>query len=58
MQTHSQNHSREIKQLSNQELLAQTKLLVQKERNLHIQVLHHLKEIDSHGQARGPYCYS
>ena len=47
MQTHSQNHSREIKQLSNQELLAQTKLLVQKERNLHIQVLHHLKEIDS-----------
>ena len=47
MQTHSQNHSCEIKQLSNQELLAQTKLLVQKERNLHIQVLHHLKEIDS-----------
>ena len=47
MQNHFQNHSSEIKQLSNQELLTQIKLLVQKERNLHIQVLHHLKEIDS-----------
>ena len=45
MQTDFQNHS--LKQLSNKELLAQTKLLVQKERHLHIQVLHHLKEIDS-----------
>ena len=37
----------EIKQLSNRELLSQTKILVQKERNLHIRVLHHLREIES-----------
>ena len=36
-----------IKQLSNQELLSRTKLLIQEERNLHIQVLNHLKEINS-----------
>ena len=36
-----------IKQLSNKELLSQTKLLVQKERDIHIQVLRHLAEIDS-----------
>ena len=42
MQTHFQ-----IKQLSNKELLTQTKSLVQKERNLHIRILHHLREIDS-----------
>ena len=42
-----QTHSSLIKQLSNKELLSQTKFLVQKERNLHIQILHHLKEIDS-----------
>ena len=37
----------EIKRLSNQELLSQTKVLVQKERRIHIQVLHHLREIES-----------
>ena len=37
----------EIKHLSDQELLSQTKVLVQKERDIHIQVLHHLKEIES-----------
>ena len=36
-----------IKQLSNKELLSHTKLLVQKERRIHIQVLRHLAEIDS-----------
>ena len=36
-----------IKQLSNKELLSQTKLLIQKERDIHIQVLRHLAEIDS-----------
>ena len=47
MQNHSQKYSSEVKKLSNQQLLSQTKFLVQKERNLHIQVLHHLEEIDS-----------
>ena len=42
-----QKYSSEVKKLSNQQLLSQTKLLVQKERNTHIQVLHHLEEIDS-----------
>ena len=42
-----QKYSSEIKKLSHQQLLSQIKLLVQKERNTHIQVLHHLKEIDS-----------
>ena len=41
-----QKYSSEVKKLSNQQLLSQTKLLVQKERNIHIQVLHHLEEID------------
>ena len=36
-----------IKQISNKELLLHTKLLVQKERRIHIQVLRHLAEIDS-----------
>ena len=36
-----------IKQLSNKELLFKTKLLVQKERDIHIKVLRHLAEIDS-----------
>ena len=45
MQTDSQNHF--LKQLSNKELLSQTKSLVQKERNLHIRILHHLREINS-----------
>ena len=36
-----------IKQLNNKELLSHTKLLVKKERRIHIQVLHHLAEIDS-----------
>ena len=40
-------YSSQIKKLSNQQLLSQTKFLVQKERNTHIQVLHHLDEIDS-----------
>ena len=40
-------YSSEVKKLSNQQLLSQTKFLVQKERNTHIQVLHHLEEIDS-----------
>ena len=37
----------EITKLSDQALLSQTKLLAQKERNLHIQVLRHLREIES-----------
>ena len=37
----------EIRKLSNRELLCQTKLLAQKERSLHIQVLRHLREIES-----------
>ena len=41
------HHSFTIKQLSNKELLSHTKLLVQKERRIHIQVLRHLAEIDS-----------
>ena len=45
MQTDSQNHF--LKQLSNKELLSQTKSLVQKERNLHIRILNHLREINS-----------
>ena len=36
-----------IKQLSNKELLFRTKLLAQKERDIHIQVLRHLAEVDS-----------
>ena len=47
MENSFQNHSFKIKQLSNKELLFQTKFLVQKERDIHIQVLHHLAEIDS-----------
>ena len=47
MQKYFQKYSSEVKKLSNQQLLSQTKFLVQKERNLHIQVLHHLEEIDS-----------
>ena len=47
MESHIQYQSFTIKQLSNKELLSHTKLLVQKERNIHIQVLHHLAEIDS-----------
>ena len=42
-----QKYSSEVRKLNNQQLLSQTKLLVQKERNTHIQVLHHLDEIDS-----------
>ena len=42
-----QKYSSKVKQLSNQQLLSQTKFLVQKERNTHIQILHHLEEIDS-----------
>lgn len=42
-----QKYSSQVKQLSHQQLLSQTKLLVQKERNIHIQILHHLEEIDS-----------
>ena len=48
-----QKFSSEVKKLTNQQLLSQTKFLVQKERNTHIQVLHHLEEIDpvlSHGE--------
>ena len=37
----------EITKLSDQALLSQTKLLAQKERSLHIQVLRHLREIES-----------
>ena len=37
----------EIKKLGDQALLLQTKLLAQKERSLHIQVLRHLREIES-----------
>ena len=47
MENHIQHQSFTIKQLSNKELLSHTKLLVQKERNIHIQVLRHLAEIDS-----------
>ena len=36
-----------IKNLSDQALLSQTRLLAQKERSLHIQVLRHLREIES-----------
>ena len=42
-----QKYFSEVKKLSNQQLLSQTKFLVQKERNTHIQVLHHLEEIGS-----------
>ena len=37
----------EIKKLGDQALLSQTKLLAQKERSLHIQVLRHLREIEA-----------
>ena len=37
----------EIKKLGDQALLLQTKLLAQKERSLHIQVLRHLREIEA-----------
>ena len=47
MEIHIQHQSFTIKQLSNKELLLQTKLLVQKERDIHIRVLRHLAEIDS-----------
>ena len=47
MENHIPHQSFTIKQLSNKELLSQTKLLVQKERDIHIQVLRHLAEIDS-----------
>ena len=47
MESHVQSQSFTIKQLSNKELLSQTKFLVQKERDIHIQVLRHLAEIDS-----------
>ena len=48
MENHLQHHpSHSARQLSNQELLSRTKLLVQKERDIHIQVLRHLAEIDS-----------
>ena len=47
MQNNFQKNSSDIKQLSNQQLLSQIKFLVQKERNIHIQVLHHLGEINS-----------
>ena len=47
MESHIQHQSFTIKQLSNKELLSRTKLLVQKERDIHIQVLRHLAEIDS-----------
>ena len=47
MKNNFQNHFSRIKQLSHGELLSQTKLLVQKERDIHIQVLSYLAEIDS-----------
>ena len=47
MESHIQHQFFTIKQLSNKELLSRTKLLIQKERNIYIQVLHHLAEIDS-----------
>ena len=47
MESHIPHQSFTITQLSNKELLSHTKLLVQKERNIHIQVLRHLAEIDS-----------
>ena len=47
MESHIPHQSFTIKQLSNKELLSHAKFLVQKERNIHIQVLHHLAEIDS-----------
>ena len=47
MKSHISHQSFTIKQLSNKELLSQTKSLVQKERSVHIQVLRHLAEIDS-----------
>ncbi len=37
----------EITELSDQALLSQTRLLVQKERSLHVQVLRHLREIEA-----------
>ena len=47
MENPIQHQSFTIKQLSNKELLSHTKLLVKKERRIHIQVLRHLAEIDS-----------
>ena len=47
MQNHFQKYSSEVKKLSNKQLLSQTKFLVQRERDLHVRVLHHLEEIDS-----------
>ena len=47
MESHIKNQSFTIKQLSNKELLSHTKFLVKKERNIHIQILRHLAEIDS-----------
>ena len=47
MENHIPHQSFTIKQLSNKELLSHTKLLVKKERCIHIQVLRHLAEIDS-----------
>ena len=47
MESHIPHQSFTIKQLSNKELLSHTKTLVQKERDIHIQVLRHLAEIDS-----------
>ncbi len=37
----------EITELSDQALLSQTRLLVQKERSLHVQILRHLREIEA-----------
>ena len=37
----------QTKQLNNKELLSQTKHLVQKERDIHIQIIYHLSEIES-----------
>ena len=39
--------NKNLKYISNKELLSQIKFLVQKERHIHIQVLHHLREIQS-----------
>ena len=41
------NKDTELKHISNSNLLSRIKLLVQKERNIHIHVLHHLREIQS-----------
>ena len=46
-QPHKTVLNNNLKNISNKELLSQTKLLVQEERNIHIQVLHHLREIQS-----------